>query len=133
MSRASGQDLAALQGLWEQVALEVDGISNPPDDLSPRGVLTEFNGNHFAVHTPEGELLLEGIFTLDASTSPKTINWVDSMGPDSGKQLPAIYELEGDDFIFIAADAGAPRPSVFRTGPGQTMRSFVRRTGTAAK
>lgn len=127
MSRLSRQDLQALQGVWEQVAWEVDGILDPPDDLSPAGVLTTFRDDHFAVCTAEGALLLEGSFTLDASADPKMITWTDTMGPDSGKQLPAIYQLEGDTFIFIAADEGAPRPTRFRTAPGQTMRSFVRR------
>jgi len=127
MSPLSRRDLAALQGLWEQVELEVHGVSNPPDELSVRGALTTFSGNHFAVRTTEGTLLLEGTFTLDASTDPKAITWIDSMGPDLGKQLPAIYKLEDDLFIFIAADEGAPRPATFRTGPGQTMRTFVRR------
>jgi uncharacterized protein (TIGR03067 family) len=127
MSQLSSRDLAALQGAWEQVDLEADGISNPPDELSPPGALTTFSDNHFAVHTTDGVLLLEGTFTLDASAIPKAINYFDSMGPDSGKQLPAIYRLEGDRFIFVAGDAGAPRPTTFRTGSGQTMRTFRRR------
>ena len=127
MSRLSNLDMAALQGSWEQAALEVDGISNPPDDLSPPGMVTTFRDNHFAVHTAEGVLLLEGSFALDASVDPKAITWIDAMGRDAGKPLAAIYRLDGDAFVFIAADAGAPRPMAFRTGPGQTMRSFVRR------
>ena len=43
------------------------------------------------------------------------------------RRLPASYTLEGDHFIFIAGNEGAPRPTVFQTTAGQTMRSFVRR------
>jgi uncharacterized protein (TIGR03067 family) len=106
---------------------EADGISNPPDELSPPGALTTFSDNHFAVRTTEGVLLLEGTFTLDAAATPKAITWIDSMGPDLGKKLPSIYKLEGDFFVFIAANEGAPRPTTFRTGRGQTMRTLVRR------
>jgi len=127
MSQLYGRDLAALQGLWEQVDLEADGISNPPDELSPPGAMTIFSDNRFEVRTTEGAMLLEGTFTLDASVTPKMIDWIDSIGPDLGKQLPAIYKLEGDLFIFVAADEGAPRPTTFRTGVGQIMRTFVRR------
>lgn len=63
---------------------------------------------------------------LDASATPKAITWTDAIGADAGKQLPASYRLQGDRFEFIAADEGAPRPIRFRTGPGQTIRSFVR-------
>lgn len=122
----SGHDLAALQGAWEQVGMEADGIPDPPDDHGAPGALTLIRGNHFEVRTAAGELLLEGDFTLDASATPKAITWVDSMGTDAGRHLPASYRLEGDHFVFIAADEGAPRPTVFRTVPGQTMRRFVR-------
>jgi uncharacterized protein (TIGR03067 family) len=127
MPQLFNQDLTALQGTWEQVALEADGISNPPDDLSPPGAITTFSGHHFSVRTADGVLLLEGTFTLDASVNPKAIDYVDSMGPDLGKRLLAIYKLDGDTFTFIAVGEGEPRSIVFRTGPGQTMRSFVRR------
>jgi len=127
MSQISELDVAALQGSWDHNDVEANGISNPPDDLSPPGAVSTFRGNHFAVHTSEGVLLLEGSFTLDATATPKAIDYIDSMGPDKGKRLLGIYRLENDFFIFAAADEGAPRPTAFRTGPGQTMRSFFRR------
>src|SRR5262249_50810429 len=105
------------------------GIIDPLDDLSA-GVFTTIDGAQFSVHTPEGVLVLAGSFVLDATTLPKSITWVDSMGPDAGKQLPAIYILQGDEFTFIAAYAGAPRPSAFRATEGLTMRSFVRASRT---
>ncbi|WP_217638751.1 hypothetical protein [Frateuria terrea] len=39
--------------------------------------------------------------------SPGAITWIDAIGPDAGKRLPASYRLEGDRFVFIAADEGA--------------------------
>ncbi|MFO2463540.1 TIGR03067 domain-containing protein [Pseudomonas sp. 15FMM2] len=121
------QDRQNLQGTWEQTALEDSGINNPPDAHTAPGALTTISGDQFRVVTPNGEVLLAGSFTLDASTTPKTIVWIDSMGSDAGKQLPASYILEGDHFRFIAADEGMPRPLRFSTGPGQTMRTFIRR------
>ena len=123
----SCEDVAALQGQWEQVALEVDGISNPQDEFSASGTLSRFDGNRFMVHAANGTLLLEGAFSLDASTNPKSVDWIDATGPDKGKRLPAIYRLDGDHFVFVAGNEGAARPSEFRTSPGQTMRSFRRR------
>jgi uncharacterized protein (TIGR03067 family) len=123
----SERDLARLQGTWEQVALEVDGVPDAPDTIGAPGALTTFAGQQFTVRTVEGALMLSGSFTLDASTTPRSITWVDAIGPDTGKPLPAIYLLERDRFVFIAGDAGAPRPDTFRTVTGQTMRTFVRR------
>lgn len=124
---ASHHDQLALQGEWEQIALEDSGVINPVDEHSAPGALTTISGDQFRVVTIGGEVLLAGSFTLDASTTPKTIIWVDSMGADAGKQLLASYQLEGDHFVFIAADEGMPRPTCFSTEPGQTMRTFVRR------
>lgn len=125
-SNPTTADLAALQGSWKQVYLEADGITNPPDDHSAPGALTTITGNRFKVLNSDGRVLLEGAFIVDATTEPKSITWIDSIGSDAGKRLPASYTLEGDNFIFIAADEGAPRPIVFSTIQGLTMRSFVR-------
>jgi uncharacterized protein (TIGR03067 family) len=123
----SERDLAQLQGEWVQVAHEADGVIDAPDDHGSNGAVTTISGRHFAVHSLAGELLLEGNFTIDASLTPKAITWVDAMGEDAGKHLPASYVLEGDRFVFIAGDEGKPRPVVFRTTPGLTMREFVRK------
>src|SRR5258706_1056858 len=101
---AEFNDLAALQGSWEQVAFEENGISNPPDAYGAPGAITTFHQSHFAVRTANGALLLEGTFELDDAA--KTVDWTDTMGPDAGKTLPAIYRLDGDRFVFIAADPG---------------------------
>lgn len=120
-------DLAVLQGVWEQVTVEVDGVANPLDEYSAPGTLTTITGTHFAVHAPGGTLVLEGDFILDETACPKRVTWIDSIGPDTGKRLPAIYRLEGDHFVFVAADEGAPWPTEFRTGKGETLRRFVRK------
>jgi uncharacterized protein (TIGR03067 family) len=121
-------DYQLLQGVWEQIALEDNGVPNPVDDAhSAPGALTTISGDQFEVLTVNGEVLLAGQFFLDSRTLPKSITWIDSIGEDAGKRLPASYRLEGDEFVFIAADEGMPRPIIFNTGPGQTMRTFVRR------
>jgi len=123
----SRRDLEMLQGRWEQVALEIDGVVQPADDLSPPGAITSFTGDRFAVHAVDGALLLEGRLVLEASTDPKHVDWIDAIGADAGRRLPAIYRLDGNHFVFVAADTGAPRPAAFNTGSGQVMRTFIRR------
>ncbi len=122
MSRSD--DIAALQGVWEQVGLEADGVVDPPDAHSGPGVLCTIAGDEFSVRAPDGTLLLAGRFEIE---SPGSITWIDSMGEDAGKRLPASYRIDGDGFVFIAGDEGAARPLEYRTTSGQTMRTFVRR------
>ena len=121
-------DVQALQGAWEQTSLEDNGVLNPVDAHSAPGALTTITDDRFEVRTTSGDVLLADRFSLDSSTVPKTITWIDSIGEDAGKHLPASYRLDRDEFVFIAADEGMPRPTTFSTGPGQTMRTFVRRT-----
>jgi len=126
MSSISDPDFQALQGAWEQTSLEDSGVLNPVDAHSAPGAITTIAGDHFNVKTVSGEVLLEGRFFLDSTTVPKSITWVDAIGDDAGKHLPASYRLEGNTFVFIAADEGMPRPLSFKTSAGQTMRSFIR-------
>ncbi|MEX2900402.1 MULTISPECIES: TIGR03067 domain-containing protein [Pseudomonas] len=127
MQSAADPDLHALQGAWEQISLEDNGVLDPVDAHTAPGAITTIAGNGFEVRTTEGNVLLAGRFFLDSRIEPKSITWIDSIGEDAGKALPASYRLEGDTFVFIAADEHMPRPTVFKTGPGQTMRTFVRR------
>ncbi|MCK6188048.1 MULTISPECIES: TIGR03067 domain-containing protein [unclassified Pseudomonas] len=127
MSSISDPDYLALQGAWEQTSLEDSGVLNPTDAHSAPGAITSICGDRFEVKTVNGEVLLAGRFFLDSTTVPKRITWVDAIGEDAGKHLPASYHLDEDTFVFIAADEGMPRPVSFSTGPGQTMRTFVRR------
>ena len=119
-------DLAQLQGQWRQNRLEDNGVIDPPDMHGGYGAITTFEGDTFTVQALDGTIILAGRFILDHTTTPKSITWVDSMGDDAGKQLPAIYELDADRFLFVAADEGMPRPSQFVTTDGLTLRGFER-------
>ena len=119
-------DLKHLQGTWTQTRFEENGVTNPPDIHGGNGAITTIEGDTFAVHLPSGERLLSGRFILDPTTTPRSITWIDNMGDDAGKLLPASYVLEGDSFVFIAADEGMARPVEFVTSPGLTLRGFVR-------
>jgi len=121
------RDLAVLQGQWEQIGFEENGLAASTGKQGASCAITTIDGCRFSVRTYGGELLLEGTFTLDASVRPKAITWTDSIGADAGKRLPASYKLDSNHFVFIAADEGGLRPTEFRTKPGQVMRLFVRK------
>jgi len=115
-----------LQGRWRQVRFEENGLIDPPDSHGAAGAIMTVSGASFHVAVPGGETIIEGNFVLHASASPKGIDWIDSMGEDAGKILPAIYELSSDRFAFAAADAAMARPEDFAGGEGITVRAFVR-------
>lgn len=120
-------EIARLQGVWRQVACEIDGVRDAVDEfgLQPR---VAFSGNSYVVTRANGTVVIEGRFIVDPA-QPKAIDWIDTIGADAGKRLPAIYELDENQLVFCAADEGQPRPTTFRTGPGQVMRIHRRETG----
>lgn len=119
-------DLDRLQGKWVQVSFEENGFVDPPDSHGADGAVMTICKQSFHVAIPAGETLIEGGFTLHEAADPKRIDWIDSIGEDAGKVLPAIYELAGDRFRFAAADAQMERPKTFEGGQGITIRGFVR-------
>lgn len=127
MESEADRDLAILQGQWKQIGFEENGLDALTSEHGAASAITTINGCQFSVRASDGELLLAGTFTLDASVRPKAITRMDSIGADAGKRLPASYALNSDHFVFIAADEGASRPTEFRTKPGQILRRFVRK------
>lgn len=119
-------DLMMLQGRWLQDRFEENGVANPPDSHSAPGAVLTINDGTFHVGVPGHETILLGAFTIDETTVPKAITWIDAIGDDAGKSLPAIYALSRNRFTFVAADEGMQRPTEFRSGPGLTLRSFMR-------
>lgn len=119
-------DLEMLQGKWAQVKFEENGLIDPPDSHGAAEAVMSILGNSFHVSIPGGKTLIEGRFVLYCSTNPKSIDWIDSMGEDAGKTIPAVYKLSNDRFEFAAADSNMARPEGFRGGQGITIRAFDR-------
>jgi uncharacterized protein (TIGR03067 family) len=115
------EDMKKLQGTWKQIAYERDGIEEPLDEHGWEPKAT-FAGDTFIVTLADGSTPIKGTYTLDPTREPKAMDLTDTFGEDAGKTFLAIYSLEGDRFIFCAADAGQERPTEFRTRPGQVLR-----------
>lgn len=73
MSSISDTDVQALQGAWEQIALEDSGVLNPSDAHSAPGAITTITGDRFEVKTVSGEVLLAGRFSWTAAPFPRAL------------------------------------------------------------
>ena len=127
ISNNSEKDLALLQGVWEQVDDQIDGAAIPYRTLNAAGPHVTFAGNEFTVASAEGSVMLKGTFLLDATTIPRQLTWIDTIGPNRGKPIAAIYSVSETGFILAFTGNGATKPTDFRTDVDQTMRRFVRR------
>ena len=130
-AHAIAEEMRKLQGVWKQIVYERDGVSEPPDERGWEPIVA-IVGDTFVVTLADGSTPISGKFRLDPTTDPKTIDWLDEVGEDAGKTIPAIYSLQGDRFTFCAAYEGGERPREFRTRPGHVLRTSQRRTPAPA-
>ena len=89
---AAAEEMTKLQGVWRQIAYERDGVIEPPDERGWEPTTT-FAGDTFVVTLADGSTPIRGTYKLDPTKSPKTVDWLDSIGEDAGKTLPGIYAL----------------------------------------
>ena len=68
--------------------------------------------------TVGGQLIMKAKFRLDASKTPKTIDYDVIDGPTKGKKHLGIYELNGDDLRLCVGRIGRPRPTNFAAADG---------------
>lgn len=70
--------------------------------------------NKYTLNTGTGESV-QGIQTVDTTKSPKTIDATDGSGPNKGKTILGIYEINGDEFKVSFSMPDKPRPTKFTT------------------
>src|SRR4051812_7793803 len=83
-------EIQKLQGKWQQIECEANGIKNPPEDYGDQPI-SIFARNTFVVTRVDGSIVIRGTFCLDPCQQPKAIDWADTFGADAGKTFPAIY------------------------------------------
>ena len=130
-SDAVKQDLARLQGEWSMMAGTADGYPIPDSMIqnSKRickdGELTVIVG---------GQLHMKAKISIDPARKPKTVDFDVTAGPNKGKKLLGIYELEGDTLKSCFGAPGAARPTDFTSDSGDHRTSTVwKREKSAAK
>ncbi len=106
-------DLGRLQGTWV-------ARTGPKKNIH---VTLELTGTQarFTIKMPTGlKLQAEGLVKLDESASPKAMDWIKFVGPDSHElpEIPAIYRLEGESFVVCSGGLNKGRPHEFLRGEG---------------
>jgi uncharacterized protein (TIGR03067 family) len=110
---ASLKDIAALQGEWNWVAIESRGSYDSPDEI--KGQKWIIAGNKITAVVPRTHDH-RMIFLLDATKSPKQMDFAPRYEPEVGTAAPVIYELEPKRLrvaISMSTGENAVRPSDF--------------------
>ena len=113
---AIAKDIAQLQGDWSMVSGTADGFQIPEQMLSNSKRVCK--GDELTVNVG-GQLIMKAKIAIDPSMKPKTMDYDVTAGPNKGKKLLGIYELDGDTFKSCFAAPGAVRPADFTSKPGE--------------
>jgi uncharacterized protein (TIGR03067 family) len=123
---AAKQELAKLEGTWRVVQVEENGMKFPEDAIrAAEGSVTVKGDQHTLRHGGQDR----GTVTVkvDPTAKPKHYDLIipkDAPGPDAGKTLRGIYELDGDNWKLCIDKTGAGRPTDFTAAAG-SGRSLV--------
>jgi uncharacterized protein (TIGR03067 family) len=101
-------------GTWKIESMEVEGKKQPEDLL--KGFRLVIKGDQFTAS--QGDVMYKGNFKVDVGKKPKTIDITFTDGPEKGKTLAGIYELNGDTYKVCLDPNGKDRPKEFATKEG---------------
>jgi uncharacterized protein (TIGR03067 family) len=119
---AQGSDEEIVRGVWVVIHSEDSG-----KEVSPAKDLALVLDKNKVIARLRGEIIAEGIYSLDSSKTPK---WIDITIQD--RNYLGIYQLEGDILRICHGDPDQPiRSTRFVSEPGTENRVVVllRRAG----
>jgi uncharacterized protein (TIGR03067 family) len=105
-------DLEKLQGTWQVVIQEREGMKAPEELVEMLRIA--YKGDHYTFFLG-ARVVDEGTIVLDPSKEPRSIDNKPGIGPHKGETIPGIYKLEGDKLSLCYAPAGKERPTEFKT------------------
>jgi uncharacterized protein (TIGR03067 family) len=104
-----------LEGTWQVVQVESGGQQVPANGLKEmQVVLTQDN---LAIQLSPARKQL-GTYRTDPTRRPKAIDLLATVGPDKGKTLAGVYQLDGDTLKLCFSEPGTDRPKGFATKKG---------------
>jgi uncharacterized protein (TIGR03067 family) len=111
----------ALQGDWIPVKAELGGQTMPETVL--KTISLKLGDGTYDVSV--GGAPDKGTYEIDASTTPRSMIIKGTDGPNKGRTIPAIYELEGKTLRICYDLSGAQQPKEFKTAAGTKLYLVV--------
>jgi uncharacterized protein (TIGR03067 family) len=111
------KDRDGMQGTWLVAAAELGG--KPFPDEVRKSIKLTLKDDTYTVTV--GKNPDRGTVKLDPSAKPKAMDVTGTDGPNKGKTIPAIYELDGDTLKICYDLSGKSRPTEFKTAEGTQM------------
>ena len=115
-------DAELLKGKWKAVSISMGG--DPQPDELVKDFKMSFDGKEYT--NTAGDMVEEGAYTIDASKSPKTIDFDIKKGPDKDKKQLGVYKMENDKLTIVAKPAGSnERPKSLDIEKGSDLLQVV--------
>ena len=111
------KDRDAIQGTWLASTAELGGKPFPEEVR--KSIKLTLKDDKYTVTV--GKNPDQGTVKLDPSAKPKALDIAGSEGPNKGKTIPAIYELDGDTLKICYDLSGKSRPAQFKTTEGTQL------------
>jgi uncharacterized protein (TIGR03067 family) len=119
-------ELKRFEGTWSYASIITDGKPLTEQELDGKRLI--LSGDRFTV-TSSGDPV-RGIYAVDPTKSPKTLDVTFGDGPNAGKTLKGIYELDRDNCKVCINMGDQPRPTEFvsKPGDGHALEALKRQT-----
>ena len=113
----------SLMGKWSAVSISAGG--KPAQEDLVKGFKITIDDKTY-INLMGTEVVEEGGYKIDASKSPKTIDFDIKKGLDVGKRQLGIYKIDGGKLMIVAAIPGSQeRPKSFKVEPESQVLEFV--------
>jgi len=113
----AGAETKDLEGTWLPLSGEFAG--KPYSDQILKTIKLVVKDDKYTVTV--GDKTDEGTCKLDRTKSPKTLDIKGTKGPNEGKTILAIYELDKDTLRVCYDLGGKERPGGFKTKPDTSL------------
>ena len=98
-----------LEGTWLPVGARVALDELPMDELRVARLVLQ--GREYRILDRRLVAIDCGEFRVDAAVLPRALDLIGLEGPNAGRTLRAIFELEGDELVMCYDLQGGARPS----------------------
>jgi uncharacterized protein (TIGR03067 family) len=112
-----------LQGTWVPVAADVAGKPLLVNELRVKYLVFESGG--YSIIDRSNHVVDSGNYRVDEAAQPATMDIVGRNGPNAGRTMLAIYELQGDS-LTVCYDLDSPqRPAHMGGSADQLLLSIT--------
>ncbi len=122
-----GGEKNTADGTWVAVGMEQNGMKIPADAMEKLTIKLILKGDNYTV-TMGGMVADKGTSKVDAQKKPHAVDIKSEEGPNKGKTILGIVEIDGDKMKACYNTEGNVRPTEFATAQGSgTMLIMYKR------